>query len=178
MGKKLRNVIACIGSVIVSAAAASKTIPWEEIEASTKLDSFLGSNRAYRCYVKDRKTFDFSVGGFGINRYENLKRDLNAKGKVLPPEDSIIGFEYETREKEMRVGALIRDWALLDYIDRPPERIGHKATITLSDKRTVSFEIFAPVPDWPFTTRERLRPYFYLYLDGQKLKCGGIKQLD
>jgi hypothetical protein len=178
MGKGLRLILCSILTLGGSHAYSEQIVEWKDTGASTKLDFLLGDNRAYRCYVKDRTTFDFTVGIFGISRYENLKREIAEKGKSLPPEESIIGFEYETIEKGKRVGPLIREWALLDYISPPPNRIGHKATISLSDGESLTFELFSQVPEWPFTTRERLKPYFYLYRDGQKLKCGGVKQLD
>ncbi len=178
MDKRLKFVLFCILSLGGSHAHSERTVEWKDTSASSKLDFLLGDNRAYRCYVKDRTTFDFTVGILGTNRYEKLTRDLKKSNKTFPPEESLIGFEYETIEKGKRVGPLVRDWALLDEITPPPNQIGHKATINLSGGDVLTFELFSQVPQWPFTTRERLKPYFYLYRDGQKLKCGGVKQLD
>lgn len=178
MDKKLKFVLCWILALSGGHAHSEHIVEWKDTSASSKLDFLLGENRAYRCYVKDRTSFDFTVGIYGENRYEKLKRELNDSHKVLPPEESIIGFGYQTLEKGKRVGPLVRDWAILDDIDPPPNGIGHKAKITLSDGRTYTFELFAPVPEWPFTTREHLKPYFFLHGDGKKLKCGGRTQLD
>ena len=178
MGKGLRYILFSILILAGSSANSEQIVEWKDTSASAKLDFFLGDNRAYRCYVKDRTTFDFTVGIFGTNRYELLKREFAEKGKFLSPEELIIGFEYETIEREKRVGPLMRDWALLDYISPPPNQVGHKATISLSGGESLTFELFSQVPEWPFTTRERLKPYFYLHRNGKKLRCGGIKQLD
>lgn len=178
MGKGLRYVLFSILTLAGSCANSEQIVDWKDTSASAKLDFLLGDNRAYRCYVKDRTTFEFTVGIFGTERYEMLKREFAEKGKFLPPEESIIGFEYETIERGKRVGPLMRDWAVLGYISPPPNQVGNKATISLSDGESLTFELFSQVPEWPFITRERLKPYFYLRRNGEKLKCGGIKQLD
>lgn len=178
MDKKLKYVLCCILALSGNRAFSEHVVEWKDTSKSSKLDFLLGDNRAYRCYVKDQTTFDFTVGIYGSNRYEKLKREYKDSSKDLPPEESIIGFGYQTLEKGKRVGRLVHDWAVLDDIDPPPNKIGHRAKITLSDGRTFTFELFAPVPEWPFTTRERLKPYFFLYVDRKKLKCGGRTQLD
>lgn len=178
MDKKLTYVLFFFLALSGSRVFSQHVVEWKDTSASSKLDFLLGSNRAYRCYVKDRTTFDFTVGLYGNNRYEKLRREYMESSKDFPPEESIIGFGYQTLEKGKRVGPLMHDWATLNDIDPPPNKIGHRAKITLSDGRAFTFELFAPIPEWPFTTRERLKPYFFLYEDGKKLKCGGRTQLD
>lgn len=190
MGKRLSGLLLSVLWVIsISVYAAGnpqlfsyKELGWDtpRTSAETAFSVRFSDSRIFNCYKNGKAAFELGVGV----PVENLR-----SGKALETQytekyhasfnwqesaayiDIEMWIETKTGKQPAYVSA---GKPLFDSNDNLKYMV-----VELLNGKKVEFTRFGSIPDFPFNTRKKLKPFFYYQAEGeQRYECGATNQPD
>ncbi len=185
MGKRLIGLF--LSAISLSACAAGekqlfnyKELGWDtpRTSAETAFSVRFSDSRTFNCYKNGKAAFRLSAGipAKGLRSGDAAEAQYGQKHSApFDWKESLAYIEVETwfeTKNGSELGRIGVGTPLFDSNDS----LKYMAVEMLNGKK-VEFMRFAPIPDFPFNTRKKLKPFFFYQVEGEpRYECGAVNQ--
>lgn len=182
MGKRITVVVSAT-FFAVYAYANEPLFDYKQLDGDSANYAFINrfsDSRVFNCYNNGKVVFGIGVNALFKGSESSKKVEEQYIKKYHTP------FDWDKRASYIRIeaGFDTNDGFKPTYISAGKplfdsnDHLKYMAVELLNGKK-VEFARFGPIPDFPFNTRKKLKPFFYYQVEGeQRYECGAINQPD
>lgn len=185
MGKRLIGLL--LSAISLSAYAADerqlfdyKELGWDtpRTSAETAFAVRFSDSRVFDCYKNGKIVFRFGLNALAPGFESSKKVEAQYVKKYHVP------FNWEESAAYIRIeaGVETKNGFEATYVSAGKPLFDSNSSlkymvVELLNGKKIEFTRFGPIPDFPFNTRKKLKPFFYYQVEGEpRYECGAIDQ--
>lgn len=185
MDKRLIGLLLSAISLYAYAAGESQLFNYKELGwdtphtgAETAFAVRFSDSRMFNCYKNGKVIFGFGLNALAPGFESSKQVEAQYAQKYHIP------FNWEESAAYIRIEAGVdtKHGFQPTYVSagKPlfdSNNSSKYMVVELLNGKKVEFARFGPIPDFPFNTRKKLKPFFYYQVEGEPLyECGAVDQ--
>lgn len=167
-------------TLATSAAATPALFDYKALDGDSANYAFINrfsDSRVFHCYKNGKMVFEMGVGipFKGETGQEIASQYLKKYGTAFDWSHARDHIEIEIGIKTSKGYQTVYVSAGKPFFDS--NESAKYMVVELLNGKKVEFTRFGPIPDFPFNTKQKLKPFFYYQVAGEpKYECGAIDQ--
>lgn len=189
MDKRLIALLIGFASLGVRAAPEKQLFDYKELGwddprtgAETAFAVRFSDSRMFNCYANGKLAFSFGVGEPVKGSYRDGGKAIESDHlqKYKAPLDWRKTVAYISIQAGVRTKSGFKE--VYDSIGKPlfdgNDSLKYMV-VELVNGKMIELTRFGPIPEFPFNTKKKLKPFFYYQAEGEpRYECGAINQPD